>query len=157
MSYLWCADCKKSYLYWQNSELYNHVKASQEGQLQATTSDGQSTQPNYLPSAPVNSYEDPTPADTQHQVIAAGQPSHDGFSTQIRCLWPNHQGQCGVSEDTTESILTHISRRHLPKTEPCVRVQCSICSPPKTLRRDTILRHIREQHYEDNSRRQHPS
>ncbi|KAG1891472.1 hypothetical protein F4604DRAFT_417668 [Suillus subluteus] len=195
-----------SFLYWQCSELYNHVKASQAGQPQATADYGQSTQPNYLPSTPVNSYEDPTAADAQHQVMygvdstsndqvlapvglydagpskrndsgphpsdvslppplldqqidqpnihgATGQSSHDGFSAQIRCLWPNHQGQCGFSADTIKSILTHISSQHLRKKQPYgSQVQCHICSPPMAIRRDTIRRHIREIHYGDKFR-----
>ncbi|KAG1849131.1 hypothetical protein DFJ58DRAFT_729620 [Suillus subalutaceus] len=215
-----------SYLYWQDSELYNHVKASQAGQSQATADDGQSTQQDYLPSALVNSYKDPTPADTQHQVMygmnstsndqvlapvglhdaglsesddsgplpsdvsvplplldqqigqpnilryesliipiirninsfnsAVGQPSNDGFPTQIPCLWTDHQGKCDFSVNTIKSMLTHISSQHLRKKQPSAsQVQCHICSPPKTIRRDTIRRHIREIHYGDKCRRRH--
>ncbi|KAG1849144.1 hypothetical protein DFJ58DRAFT_795305, partial [Suillus subalutaceus] len=87
---------------------------------------------------------------------AAGQPSNDGFPTQIPCLWTDHQGQCGISADTTKSILAHISLQHLPKKQPSAsRVQCHICSPAKTFRKDTIRRHIGEIHYEYKCRRRH--
>lgn len=197
-----------SYRYWQGSELYNNVKALQ---AQATADDGQLTRRNYLHSAPVNLYEDPTFADTQHQVMygvdstsndqvlapdglhdvglsqkdissllpsdvsvplslldrqvdqpniqsAAGRPSHDGLSTQIPCLWTNHQSQCDFSADTIQSMLTHISSQHLPKRQPSAsRVECHICLPPISIRRDTIRWHIREIHYGDKYRCRHPS
>ncbi|KAG0693698.1 hypothetical protein DFH29DRAFT_377628 [Suillus ampliporus] len=72
-------DCRMCHNFWQrNSELYKHVEASQAERLQGTTHDGQPTSQlpqNYPPSAPVNSYEDPTRADTQHQAIYGGDPT----------------------------------------------------------------------------------
>lgn len=184
------------HLDWQGFELYKHVKASQAAQLQATTDDAQQTS---LLSAPVNPYEDPTTADTQHQVtygvystsnnrvpalvglhdadpsqsdISGPLPGYgsvplpppnrqiDQFDThcaaagqpaQISCLWTN---QCGFAADTIKSMLTHISSQHFRKKQQSAsQVQCHICSPPMTIRRDTIRRHIREIHYRDKYRR----
>ncbi|KAG1745738.1 hypothetical protein EDB19DRAFT_1692440, partial [Suillus lakei] len=181
--------CRMSQTYWQSSELYKHVEA-QARQPRTTANDGQSTsqpQQNYLPSAPVTSYEDPTPADTQHQVMysgdpasndqvlapaglhdaglsqsdipgplpsTAGQPLHDGSPIQNKCLWTTTpQSQCSFRADTIQSMLTHISLQHLPRNQlSSSKVKCHICSPPKTIRRDTIRRHIREIHYGDKSR-----
>ncbi|KAG1819670.1 uncharacterized protein BJ212DRAFT_1059350 [Suillus subaureus] len=170
-----------------------------------------STQQNCLPFASVNSNEDPTPADIQHQVMygvgstsndqafalvslhdaglsqsddssplpsdvsdplplldrqigqpnvhsVAGRPSRDGFFIQIPCLWTNHQSQCDFSADTIKSVLMHMTSQHLRKKQPSSsQVQCCICSPPRTVRRDTIRRHIREIHYGDKSRCRRPS
>ncbi|KAG0693707.1 hypothetical protein DFH29DRAFT_378027 [Suillus ampliporus] len=289
------------YNFWQRySELYKHVEASQAERLQGTAHDGQPTSQlpqNYPPSAPVNSYEDPTPAVTQHQVIyggdptisdqtlapadlydvglfqsdisaplqfldhrdihryeflkvpvlmeidsfnsATGQPSSASISdssideipitpihathhqeevhyhpghpvsddeseqphasdqspapllhphwmsqhdvllanhqrregmfrnqapphnvdvsqSQTRCLWTNSEGQCSFTAGTTRSVLRHISSCHLREhQQPASRVQCRCrgCSLQRTIRRDTILRHIREIHYRDKYRR----
>lgn len=148
-----------SYRYWQDSELYNHVKASQAAQPQVTADDGQLTQQSYLDStsndqvlAPVGLHDVglsqsdisgpllsdvsvPLPlldrqVDQPNVHSAAGRPSHDSLSTQIPCLWTNHQSQCDFSADTIQNMLTHISSQHLPKRQPSAsKVECHILSP----------------------------
>ncbi|KAG2152724.1 hypothetical protein DEU56DRAFT_512743 [Suillus clintonianus] len=101
--------------------------------------------PSYYPSANDASFSGTTP------------------QSQSRCLWD--RGQCSFTADTVKSVIEHIASDHLPKhvlparkvksdhpprhVLPVRRVKCQVCSPPKTFRRDTILRHIREVHYGD--------
>ncbi|KAG0693705.1 hypothetical protein DFH29DRAFT_377779 [Suillus ampliporus] len=106
---------------------------------------------------------------SQHDVLLADHqcwegmfhdqaPSHDVdvSQSQTQCLWTNSQGQCGFTAGTARSVLRHISSRHLREhRQPASRVQCRCrgCPLPGTIRRDTMLRHIREMHYGDKYRR----
>ncbi|KAG1874939.1 hypothetical protein F4604DRAFT_1763092 [Suillus subluteus] len=75
-----------------------------------------------------------------------------------QCLWNDSQGQCSFTADTVMTVVKHISLYHLHEHQhPDCQVQCRCrgCLLPKTIRRDTILRHIREIHYGDKFRRKH--
>ncbi|KAG2346525.1 hypothetical protein BDR05DRAFT_959451 [Suillus weaverae] len=74
------------------------------------------------------------------------------------CLWNDSQGQCSFTADTLTTVMKHISSHHLREHQhPDCQVQCRCrgCLLPRTIRRDTILRHIREIHYGDKFRRKH--
>ncbi|KAG2064515.1 hypothetical protein BDR04DRAFT_1109984 [Suillus decipiens] len=74
------------------------------------------------------------------------------------CLWNDSQGQCSFTADNVTTVMKHISSYHLREYQhPDCQVQCrcSGCLLRRTIRRDTILRHIREKHYGDKFRRRH--
>ncbi|KAG1725483.1 kinase-like domain-containing protein [Suillus paluster] len=77
---------------------------------------------------------------------------------QFKCLWNDGQGQCGVTERTAKSMLQHISSQHLhehPRPDSPVQCRWPGCPVQGSLRRDTMLRHIRERHYGTKYRRAH--
>ncbi|KAG2356713.1 hypothetical protein BDR07DRAFT_1422508 [Suillus spraguei] len=74
------------------------------------------------------------------------------------CLWNDSQGQCSFTADNVTIVMKHISSYHLREYQhPDCQVQCRCrgCLLRRTIRRDTILRHIREKHYGDKFRRRH--
>ncbi|KAG0701150.1 hypothetical protein DFH29DRAFT_1000447 [Suillus ampliporus] len=190
----------------QNSHPYEHVEAPHAEQLQGSAHYGQ---PNpqlpqiYLPPLPVDSYEDPTPGITQHQVmtrndqalapadllllqnfISTLSPSdalalfvllerivgHDNYSAAIhssgisgsnldeplhdvhashspdRCLWMTGDAVCGMAADVN-AISEHVALFHLDRVPSDSQVPCLFRGCLKTVRRDTILRHIRSVHF----------
>ncbi|KAJ8593348.1 hypothetical protein M405DRAFT_811116 [Rhizopogon salebrosus TDB-379] len=123
-----------SYNFWESdSELYRHVMAS--------TSVGEITD---------ESYETMQPFAHEPQEIV----QHS--AALLECLWNDNRGPCGFTTDTVPSVLSHISAYHLrghPHADNKVECQCRDCPLSKTIRRDTLLRHIREVHYADKYRR----
>lgn len=89
------------------------------------------------------------------------EPSFNDFyvsESPTQCLWNDSQGQCSFTADTVTTVMKHISSHHLREyQDPNCQVQCRCrgCLLRKTIRRDTILRHIREIHYGDKFRRKH--
>jgi hypothetical protein len=84
--------------------------------------------------------------------------SFNASELPTQCLWNDSQGQCSFTADTVATMMKHISSYHLHEHQhPDCQVQCRCrgCLLPKTIRRDTILRHIREIHYGDKFRRKH--
>ncbi|KAG2152723.1 hypothetical protein DEU56DRAFT_775615 [Suillus clintonianus] len=82
----------------------------------------------------------------------------DASEPQIQCLWNDTQGQCGFTADTVTTVLKHISSHHLcehQEHDSQVQCRCRGCLLRRTIRRDTILRHIREIHYGDKFRRKY--
>ncbi|KAJ8592189.1 hypothetical protein M405DRAFT_880089 [Rhizopogon salebrosus TDB-379] len=72
------------------------------------------------------------------------------------CVWNDRQGQCNFTTDTVANVLTHISSCHLrgyPQSDTHVQCQCRGCTLRRPIRRDTVLRHVREIHYADKYRR----
>ncbi|KAG1725419.1 uncharacterized protein EDB91DRAFT_91917 [Suillus paluster] len=113
-----------------------------------TTSHGTSQ----FPTAPLHHHWVP-----QHDTLPQELPFNSGLS-QVHCLWTNSQGRCNITASTVKSMLKHLSICHLePHQPPASQVQCLFEGCSKTMRRDTILRHIREMHCGDKSRSQRPS
>ncbi|KAG2108930.1 uncharacterized protein F5147DRAFT_693331 [Suillus discolor] len=89
------------------------------------------------------------------------EPSSNNFNvleSPTQCLWNDSQGQCSFTADTVTTVMKHISSHHLREHQhsDCqVRCRCRGCLLRRTIRRDTILRHIREIHYGDKFRRKH--
>ncbi|KAG2136918.1 uncharacterized protein EDB93DRAFT_770520 [Suillus bovinus] len=82
----------------------------------------------------------------------------DVSESPIQCLWSDRQGQCSFTATTVSTMMKHISAHHLREHQhpDChVRCRCRGCLLQRTIRRDTILRHIREIHYGDKFRRKH--
>ncbi|KAG0692963.1 hypothetical protein DFH29DRAFT_966546 [Suillus ampliporus] len=101
--------------------------------------------------------------DTLHHQLQEGTICEQDLSfnidvSQLRreCLWTDGQGRCGFMADTVKSMLKHVSSYHLHQP-PAHQVQCLFGGCSRTMRRDTILRHIREIHYGDKSRCKRPS
>ncbi|OAX43144.1 hypothetical protein K503DRAFT_222869 [Rhizopogon vinicolor AM-OR11-026] len=72
------------------------------------------------------------------------------------CLWNDGRDQCSLTASTVTDVIKHISTHHLrghPLHDNHVLCQCRDCPLRKLIRRDTILRHIREIHYSDKYRR----
>ncbi|KAG0693706.1 hypothetical protein DFH29DRAFT_963378 [Suillus ampliporus] len=82
--------------------------------------------------------------------------NNDLSQLQRECLWTDGQGRCGFMADTVKSMLKHVSSYHLHQP-PASQVQCLFGGCSRAMRRDTILRHIREIHYGDKSRCKRPS
>lgn len=122
---------------------------------------GSSGSPNYL-----YSVDPQLPSTMPHAIgkfpatllhVHRGDIPHEQESP-TRCLWKDSQGQCSFTADTVTTVMKHISLYHLHEHQhPDCQVQCRCrgCLLPKTIRRDTILRHIREIHYGDKFRRKH--
>ncbi|KAG0706504.1 hypothetical protein DFH29DRAFT_154189 [Suillus ampliporus] len=75
----------------------------------------------------------------------------DVTQLQRECLWTNGQGRCGFTAGTVKSMLKHVSSCHLHQP-PARRMQCLFGGCSRTMRRDTICRHIREMHYGEKRR-----
>ena len=74
-------------------------------------------------------------------------PSDDApdVSTTL-CGWVDEHGSvCG--EPITYDCVTHLATAHgISKTSPRTRLNCRWCSPPRHMKRDSMLRHVREIH-----------
>lgn len=78
------------------------------------------------------------------------QPLHnvDASHSPDRCLWMTGDVECGMAADVN-SISDHVASFHLDRVPSDRLVPCLFkgCLLLKTVRRDTILRHIRSVHF----------
>lgn len=84
--------------------------------------------------------------------IAAGQPPHKAFLTHA-CKWRDSRGLC--DKHVNEEKVTDHMTSHLPTPSPDLMVECQWdgCKLENYIRRDTILRHIRQVHLKIRPRR----
>lgn len=84
--------------------------------------------------------------------IAAGQPPHNASLTYA-CKWRDRHGLC--DEHVNKENVTDHMKSHLPTPSPGLMVECQWdgCELERDIRRDTILRHIRQVHLNIESRR----
>ncbi|KAG0699806.1 hypothetical protein DFH29DRAFT_935113 [Suillus ampliporus] len=160
----------------KGSELYGHVKASGRPGWMANENDivhpefsnlhnHDSDTTSVVESSPSSSL---ATAVARHDVRSVTRQTHDTLHPRIwegtfyeqELSFDNDLSQCNGNACGLTSILKHVSSRHLREyLQPASKVRCQFgdCSLSRPMRRDTILRHIREIHYGDKSRRKHLS
>ncbi|KAG1745737.1 hypothetical protein EDB19DRAFT_1692436 [Suillus lakei] len=146
----------------------HHVQSDSPNYLYAINPQSHSTMPHATsksPAAPSHAHRG-SQHNVHHHQLRGDIPheqelpfnNFDVSESQTQCLWNDSQGQCGFIADTVTTVLRHISLHHLREhQQPDCQVQCRCrgCLLRRTIRRDTILRHIREIHYGDKFRRKH--
>ncbi|KAG1841427.1 hypothetical protein DFJ58DRAFT_808390 [Suillus subalutaceus] len=96
-----------------------------------------------------------------HPIEGHPHPVHDNQSEShasgrlLVCKWNNDHGPCNKTIDEGE-IANHLRSSHLPRSgcTPVVKCQWKGCKLPNLIRRDTIIRHIRQIHLKIKPRRQ---
>ena len=69
-----------------------------------------------------------------------------GDAPGMWCCWVNEDGSI-CRESISYDCATHLATAHgISKTASRTRVACRWCSPPKQMKRESIVRHVREVH-----------
>lgn len=81
-------------------------------------------------------------------------------ATLYDCSWGQSGSDCKFTAETVADVIKHISAAHIRNYRQLdhIRCRCNACPLNKVIRRDTLIRHIREIHYGDKYRRKitHP-
>ncbi|KAG2128659.1 uncharacterized protein EDB93DRAFT_1184182 [Suillus bovinus] len=95
-------------------------------------------------------FENPSPNNPR----SSGNVSESHTSSRLLvCKWNDGHGLCGKTLNKKD-VAKHMSSSHLRRVPGAIIVECQWQGCTEPMRRDTILRHIRQLHFEINPRRQ---
>ncbi|KAG1745740.1 hypothetical protein EDB19DRAFT_1692465 [Suillus lakei] len=94
-----------------------------------------------------------SPIEVHHHPAHVNQSESHAPNRSVICKWNGGHGPCDKTILEAE-IGSHVSSCHLPPPKsPPAKCRWGGCNNPKPMRRDTILRHIRQIHLGINPRR----